>query len=85
MGAAAILGGEKRDDLPKDGIWEIADAVHPRFYGFLGSGGGGVADLPVQPGAGSTTGVVAGGSLIFLTLGSADSFFREGFPSHSRI
>ena len=43
MGAAAILGGEKRDDLPKDGVREIADAVHPRFYGFLGSGGGGVA------------------------------------------
>ena len=43
MGAEAILGGEKRDDLPKDGVREIADAVHPRFYGFLGSGGGGVA------------------------------------------
>ena len=43
MGAAAILGGVKRDDLPKDGVREIADAVHPRFYGFLGSGGGRVA------------------------------------------
>ena len=46
MGAAAILGGKKRDDLPKDGIREIANAVHPRFYGFLGSGGGGVAASP---------------------------------------
>ena len=43
---AAILGGEKRDDLPKDGVWEIADVVHPRFYEFLGSGGGGVAASP---------------------------------------
>ena len=41
-----ILGGEKRDDLPKDCVWEIADAVHPRFYGFLGSGGGGVSASP---------------------------------------
>ena len=40
---AAILGGEKRDVLPKDDVRKIADAVHPRFYGFLGSGGGGVA------------------------------------------
>ena len=46
MGAAAILGGEKRDDLPKDGVREITDAVHPRFYRFLGSGGGGVAASP---------------------------------------
>ena len=30
--AAAILGGEKGDDLPKDSVWEIADAVHRRFY-----------------------------------------------------
>ena len=46
MGAATILGGEKRDDLPKDGVREIADVVHPRFYEFLGSGGGGVAASP---------------------------------------
>ena len=85
MGAAAILGGEKRDDLPKDGVREIADAVHPRFYGFLGSGGGGVALLPALPGAGSTTGVATGGSLIFLALGSADSIFLEGVASRSRI
>ena len=52
MGAAAILGGEKRDDLPKDGVREIADAVHPRFYGFLGSGGGGVAASPRAAGCG---------------------------------
>ena len=52
MGAAAILGGEKRDDLPKDGVREIADAVHPRFYGFLGSGGGGVAASPYAAGCG---------------------------------
>ena len=31
---------------PKDGVREIADAVHPRFYGFLGSGVGGVAASP---------------------------------------
>ena len=52
MGAAAILGGEKRDDLPKDGVREIVDAVHPRFYGFLGSGGGGVAASPRAAGCG---------------------------------
>ena len=52
MGATAILGGEKRDDLPKDGIQEIADVVHPRFYGFLGSGGGGVAASPRATGCG---------------------------------
>ena len=52
MGAAAILGGEKRDDLPKDDVREIADAVHPRFYGFLGSGGGGVAASPRAAGCG---------------------------------
>ena len=52
MGAAAILGGEKRDDLPKDGVREIADAVHPRFYGFLGSGGGGVATSSRTTGCG---------------------------------
>ena len=52
MVAAAIFGGEKRDDLPKDGIREIADAIHPRFYGFLGSGGGGVAASPRAAGCG---------------------------------
>ena len=52
MGAATILGGEKRDDLPKDGVREIADVVHPRFYGFLGSGGGGVAASPRAAGCG---------------------------------
>ena len=85
MGVAAILGGEKRYDLPKDGVWEIADAVHPRFYGFLGSGGGGVAALPALPGAGSTIDVAASGSLIFLALGSADSIFLEGVASRSWI
>ena len=49
---AAILGGEKQDDLPKDGVREIADAVHPRFYGLLGSGGGGVAASPCAAGCG---------------------------------
>ena len=29
-----------------DGVREIADAVHPRFYGFLGSDGGRVAASP---------------------------------------
>ena len=85
MGAAAILCGEKRDDLPKDGVREIADAVHPRFYGFLGPVGAGSPLLPALPGAGSTTGVAAGGSLIFLALGSADSIFLEGVASHSGI
>ena len=51
-GATAILGGEKRDDLPKDGVQEIADAVHPRFYGFLGSNGGRVAASPRDAGCG---------------------------------
>ena len=37
---AAILGGEKRDDLLKDDTREIADAVHRRFYRFLRSGWG---------------------------------------------
>ena len=50
LGCGNILGGEKRDDLPKDGVWEIADAVHPRFYGFLGSGGGGIAASPLPAG-----------------------------------
>ena len=36
---AAILGGEKGDDLPKDAIREIADAVRRRFYLFLKSRG----------------------------------------------
>ena len=85
MGAATILGGEKRDDLPKDGVREIADVVQPRFYGFLGSDGGGVAASPLMSGAGSTTGVAASGSLIFLALGSADSIFLEGITSSSRI
>ena len=52
LGAAAILGGKKRDDLPKDGVREIADAIHPRFYGFLGSGGSGVASSPCDAGCG---------------------------------
>ena len=39
--AVAILGGEKEDDLPKDGVREIVDAVRPIFYGFLGSRGQG--------------------------------------------
>ena len=85
MGAAAILGGEKRDDLPKDGVREIADAVHPRFYGSRDQVGAGSPLLPALPGAGSITGVAAGGSLIFLALGSADSIFLEGIASRSRI
>ena len=88
MGAAAILGGLKRDDLLKDDAREIADAVHRRFYQFLRSewgGGEGSPLLPALPGAGSTTGVAAGGSLIFLALGSADYIFLEGVASRSRI
>ena len=41
MCAAAILGGEKQDDLLKDDVREIADAVHRRFYWFLRSKGRG--------------------------------------------
>src|SRR3954468_7937214 len=47
--------------------------------------GAGSLLLPALPGAGSTTGVAAGGSLIFLALGSADSTFLEGVASRSRI
>ena len=47
--------------------------------------GAGSPLLPALPGAGSTTGVAAGGSLIFLALGSADSIFLEGVASRSRI
>jgi hypothetical protein len=39
LGVAAILGGEKEDDLAKDGVREVADAVRPRFFGFLQSRG----------------------------------------------
>src|SRR3954463_1732720 len=41
--------------------------------------------LPALPGAGSTTGIAAGRSLIYLALGSADSIFLEGVASRSRI
>ena len=40
--------------------------------------GAGSPLLLALPGAGSTTGVAAGGSLIFLALGSVDSIFLEG-------
>ena len=40
--------------------------------------GAGSPLLPALPGAGSTTGVAAGRSLIFLALGLADSIFLEG-------
>ena len=39
----AILGGEKRDDILKDDIQEIADALHRRFSRFLRFGWGGGA------------------------------------------
>ena len=54
MCAAAILGGEKRDDLLKDDVREIADAVHRRFYRFLRSGWGveGLAASPRATGCG---------------------------------
>jgi hypothetical protein len=65
--AAAILGGEKEDDLPKDGVREIADAVRPIFYGFLRSRGRGrfcpgcrVQDLqPAAPLAGASSVYIA--------------------------
>ena len=41
--------------------------------------------LPALPGAGSTIGVAAGGSLIFLALGVSHSIFLEGVASRSRI
>ena len=47
--------------------------------------GAGSPLLPALPGAGSITGVTAGGSLIVLELGSADSIFLEGVASRSRI
>jgi hypothetical protein len=47
--------------------------------------GAGSPLLPALPGAGSTTGVAAGGSLIFLELGSTDSVFLEGVASSSQI
>ena len=47
--------------------------------------GAGSPLLNALPGAGSTTGVAAGGCLIFLAPGSADSIFLEGVASHSRI
>ena len=59
--AAAILGGEKGDDLPKDAVWEIADAVRRRFYWFLRSRG---VLLAAQPGPRSTSGGSARWSLI---------------------
>jgi hypothetical protein len=37
--AAAIIGGEKEDDLLKDGVREIANAVRSIFYRFLRSRG----------------------------------------------
>ena len=86
MCEAAILGGEKRDDLLKDDVREIADAVHRRFYRFLRFGrGGGMPLLPALPGAGSTTGVAARGSLIFLALGPVDSIFLVGILPSSRV
>ena len=47
--------------------------------------GAGSPLLPALPGAGTKTGITAGGSLIFLALGSADSIFLEGVASRSRI
>ena len=85
MGVTTILGGEKRDDLLKDDVWEIADAVHRIFYRFLRSGWGGSPLVPALPGAGSTTGIAAGGSLIFLALGPADSIFLVGVAPSSRV
>ena len=88
MCAAAILDGEKRDDLLKDDAREIADAVHRRFYQFLRSewgGGEGSPLLPALPGARSTIGVAAGGSLIFLALGPADSIVLVGVVPSSQV
>ena len=68
MYAAAILGGEKVDDLPKDDVREIADAVRRIFYWFLMSRGRGrfwprsrVQDLhPVA--------VMAGASSVYIPI-----------------
>ena len=85
MCAATILGGEKQD-LLEDDVREIVDAVHRRFYRFLRSGwGGGSPLLLAPPGAGSTTGVAVGGSLIFLVLGPTDSIFLAGVALSSRV
>ena len=48
-------------------------------------GGGGARLLPALPGAGSTTGVATGGSLIFLVLGLADSIFLVGVAPSSWV
>ena len=48
-------------------------------------GGGGLPLLPALPGAGSTTGVAASGSLIFLALGPAESIFLVGVAPSSRV
>ena len=48
-------------------------------------GGGGSPLLPALPGAGSTTGVAASGSLIFLALGPADSIFLVGVAPSSQV
>ena len=48
-------------------------------------GGGGSPLLLALPGAGSTTGVAASGSLIFLALGPADSIFLVGVAPSSRV
>ena len=86
MCAAAILGGEKQDDLLKDDAREIVDAVHRRFYRFLRSGwGGGSPLLLAMPSAGSTTGVAASGSLILLAVGPADIIFLVGVAPSSRV
>ena len=54
--------------------------------GSLDLGGGeGSPLLPVMPGVGSTTGVAAGGSLLFLALGPADSIFLVGVVPSSRV
>ena len=52
MCAAAILGGEKRDDILADDVREITDAVHRRFYRFLRSGWGGGSASPRATGCG---------------------------------
>ena len=83
--AVEILGGEKRDDLLKDDVREIGDAVHRRFYRFLISRWGGLAASPRATGVGSTTGIAAGESLIFLALGPADSIFLVGIAPSSRV
>ena len=81
--ARAILGGEKGDDLPKDGVREIADAVRWRFYVFLRSWGL-LLLLPALSGARSTMDSAAGRSLICVHINLKEKNGRNMHVRHSK-